>query len=486
MSDMGFSIAASGLIAETAALDTASNNLSNVSTPGYAAEQVNLSPETSAGPLGSGQGVIVESVSRLTDAIYVAASNAAQGVQGAASQTNQVMKSIEAIFPEPSSTGIASQLSALWSNLSALASSPNQAGPQQAVVGAAQTVATSISSGYNRLSQLSSSLQSEIGSGYGDGGDLAQVNNLLSQVAQLNSGIVAGSAGGQNVNSLMDQSSAAVNKLANLLGVRATTASNGSVSVYLNGVQLVSGNVAQNLVSAGSAATTNLSIVTSNGVTIAAGGKIGANVAAVNYTIPSYMQRLNSLADSLATSMNSLQANGMDAKGDPGSAIAPAGYTGTILPNIFVNNGSSTTYATSSTVPNSAATIAVSPKLLADASLIATASAPGPGNSNVIGQPTLDGSNAQAMAALGSSPTGPDALYQSMIGALGTQASNASIVAGVASNQATVASNNLSSVSGVDVNNEELKIVAAQNAFQAVTRVVSALNTSFQSLLQAV
>ena len=42
MSDMGLSIAASGLAADTAELDTASNNLSNIDTPGYAAEQVNL------------------------------------------------------------------------------------------------------------------------------------------------------------------------------------------------------------------------------------------------------------------------------------------------------------------------------------------------------------------------------------------------------------------------------------------------------------
>jgi flagellar basal body rod protein FlgG len=45
MTDMGLSIAASGLAADTAELDTASNNLSNINTPGYAAEHVNLSPE---------------------------------------------------------------------------------------------------------------------------------------------------------------------------------------------------------------------------------------------------------------------------------------------------------------------------------------------------------------------------------------------------------------------------------------------------------
>ena len=106
MSDFGLSIAASGLNADTAELDTASNNLSNINTPGYAQEVVNLSPEAAAGPLQAGRGVTVASVSELTDAVYESANVAAEGVQGAANQTNQVMTSIEAVFPEPSSDGL--------------------------------------------------------------------------------------------------------------------------------------------------------------------------------------------------------------------------------------------------------------------------------------------------------------------------------------------------------------------------------------------
>ena len=98
------------------------------------------------------------------------------------------------------------------------------------------------------------------------------------------------------------------------------------------------------------------------------------------------------------------QANGMAANGDPGSAIA-GGYTGTILPNIFVDQGSTSTYTSSAM---SAATIGVSSAYLADPSLIATAAAPGPSNSNVIGTATLDSTNAQAMAALAGSTTGPE------------------------------------------------------------------------------
>jgi flagellar hook-associated protein 1 len=395
------------------------------------------------------------------------------------------MSSVESIFPEPSSTGITSQLSTLWSDLSTLASNPNQVGSEQAAVGAAQSVATSISDSSSQLSSLASSLQSEVGSGAGDGGTLAQANSLLTQLAQLNGSIVAGSAGGQDVNALSDASRSAVNQLASFLGVSSSTASNGSVSVYLNGVQLVQGDVAQTLTATGSAATANLGVVTGNGVAVETGGSIGANLTAVNSTIPSYQAQLNSVADSLATGLNTVQANGMAANGDPGSAIAGT-WPGTVLPNIFVNNGSSSTYTTSPGDPSSAATITISPALLDNPALLATAAAPGPGNSNTIGTATLDGTNAQAMAALASAPNGTDVLYQTMIGALGTQAADATTASTTATNLASTASNNLASISGVNENNEEVDVLAAQNAFQASSQVISAITSCFQSLVEAV
>ena len=245
MSDFGLSIAASGLNADTAELDTASNNLSNINTPGYAQEVVNLSPEAAAGPLEAGRGVTVASVSELTDAVYESANVAAEGVQGAANQTNQVMTSIEAVFPEPSSDGLSAQLSTFWSDLSTLAANPNQAGAQQTVAADASGLAEALNTTSTQLSQLSASLQSEVGTGSADSGTLAQANALLSQVAQLNQGIVAGDSAGQNVNALSDERRSAVDQLAGFLGISTSTAPGGALTINSGGVQLVSGNVAR-------------------------------------------------------------------------------------------------------------------------------------------------------------------------------------------------------------------------------------------------
>ena len=55
-----------------------------------------------------------------------------------------------------------------------------------------------------------------------------------------------------------------------------------------------------------------------------------------------------------------------------------------------------------------------------------------------------------------------------------------------ASNLATTAASNLASISGVNQNQQEVDILSAQNAFQAASQAINAINQSFQSLLQAV
>ena len=139
VSDFGLSIAASGLNADTAELDTASNNLSNINTPGYAQEVVNLSPEAAAGPLEAGRGVTVASVSELTDAVYESANVAAEGVQGAA-ERDEPGDDLHrgGLSQNPAATASSAQLSTFWSDLSTLAANPNQAGAQQTVRGRRQ------------------------------------------------------------------------------------------------------------------------------------------------------------------------------------------------------------------------------------------------------------------------------------------------------------------------------------------------------------
>jgi len=467
VSDLGLDIASSGIAAQQALLDTTAQDLANVSTPGYARETVNLQPLAPASANGVGQGVLVGSVTSTTSSLYEQLNMIAQANLGAANEAQTVTSSAQTAFPEPGSNGLQSQLSQLWTDMSALATSPANAASADTVIRDASNVAGMMNQMSSSMTATATQLQNDLtGSGSGQGGLIGQVNSLLTQVAQLNAGIVAGGGGGLDVNTLMDQRRNDLNQLASMIGIRTATSQTGAVTVYSGGISLVQDATATALQPTGSASGANLGVETSAGVALAPGGQIGALLQGVNTTLPGYQSQLDGVADKLATTLNALQASGTSAGGTSGSAN----------PTLFVNQGSSTTYTAGA---GSAATIAVSGALLANPSLISTAAGSVTGAS-------IDPTTIQAMAALGSQTGGPDDLYQQLVGVVGSQAQTAQNAATNAQALSSSTTASLSSVEGVDTNEETVNMLSAQRAFQATAQVINSMNTSFQALLQAV
>jgi flagellar hook-associated protein 1 FlgK len=481
MSDLSLQIAASGIEADQAELDTAANNLSNVSTPGYAEEVVNLQNITPSTTTGVGEGVAVRSVTEDGSALYDQLNLVSQGQLGSANEAASVQNLTQNVFPEPSTTGLQAQLSQLWTDMSTLATQPSNAGAQESVVQDASQVSQSLNGAWSQLSDVAQQLSNDLeGQGSTNGGFVGQANQLINQIATLNGDIVAGQNGGTDVNSLVDQRRQAVNQLGTLLGVRTTTEPDGTLTVTSGGIQLVNSTNAVDLQATGSAASGDLGVETTTGNVLPSGGQIGALLTGVNTTIPDYQSQLSSIADSLAQSLNTLQSNGVSAQGIPGatsSAGAPP-YTGSLLPSIFVDNASSTTYTPGA---GSAQSIAVNPALLANPSLIATAS-----GTSTAGTATIDPTTAQAMAAVGQASGGPDDLYQTLIGLVGSQtaAANNNQTSAQALSDSTTAQ--LSSVEGVDTNQETVNMLSAQQAYQATAAVINSTTTALEALLAAV
>ncbi len=481
MSDLSLQIAASAVAADQAALDTAANNLANISTPGYAQQVVNLSDFTPSTAQGVGEGVQIVSVTQDTSALNEQQNLIAQGQLGSANESSQIMGIIQNSFPEPSSTGLQSQLSALWSDLSNLATQPNSSAAQQQVVQDASNVATTLNTTYEQLSSTSQQLVNNLGGvGSNNSGYVGQANQLITDIANLNGSIIAAQNGGQNINALSDQRRADITSLGTLLGIRTVSETNGSVTVLSGGIQLVSGTNGVQLQTTGQPTTSNLAVETTAGNVLPSGGKIGALLQSVNITIPGYQTQLSKVADSLATNMNTLQSQGVSSSGVPGptSAAAAPPYAGATLPSIFVDNSSTTTYTTGTT---SAATIAINPQLLANASLIATAA-----GTSTAGVATIDPTTAQQMANLGQLAAGPNSIYQSLVATVGNNAAQANNTQTTTQAMANSTSAQLSSVEGVSTNEQTVNMLSAQQAYQASAAVINSTTTVLNALLAAV
>jgi flagellar hook-associated protein 1 FlgK len=219
---------------------------------------------------------------------------------------------------------------------------------------------------------------------------------------------------------------------------------------------------------------------TAGGATAPPGGEIGSLLTGFNTTIPNYQAQLSGVSDALATTLNALQSSGVSAAGTPGPTSAAAtGWNGSLLPGaLFVNEGSATSYTTGAA---SASTIAVNPAILSDPSLLATAA-----GTSTAGVATIDPTNVQAMAAVAQQAGGPTTLYQSLVGLVGSQTQQANNVQASAQALSDNATANLSSVEGVDSNTQTVNVLSAQDAYQATAQVISSINSTLQSLLQAV
>src|SRR5271170_7023268 len=138
MGDM-LSTGVSGLLAFQTALDTISNNITNVNTPGYSEENANLATSTSSPtPDGwVGNGVTVTSVTREYNNFL---DTQTQGATSSYNQFNTLSGLADAInnMLSDSSTGLSATLQSFSQAVQSMANAPSQGATRQAVITQAQ------------------------------------------------------------------------------------------------------------------------------------------------------------------------------------------------------------------------------------------------------------------------------------------------------------------------------------------------------------
>jgi flagellar hook-associated protein 1 len=441
MGEVGLYTALSGIEAETTAMDATSNNVANANTAGFVREQAQFS----AVPTG---GVLVAGIQQVTSQLQQANALSATSSSSAASAFQNLLSTAQSAFPEPGADGLQSQLSSFWSSWDDVANDPSQLASRTQVVNFATNMVSGLNQASSNLSQLQQSSASQVSS------VTAEVNNLLSQIAALNKSAVAAGSNGA-ANGLVDQRNALLSSLAGDIGITVRPQSDGSVNVYAGGLALVQGATADSLSVSSSGGTVSVTSAHTGTAVPITQGTIGGLLQGINQSIPTYQARLDQVASALATTVNTQLAAGQTAAGAPGQPLFVA-----------IGGGAVT-----------AASISVNPPVAADPTLLAAASA---------GAGPLDGSNAQAMAELASSATGPDQSYRIMIGDLGSDVQAATSLAStqaVFSQQASAADQ---AVSGVNTDEEMVNMLRYQHGYEAAAKVITTLSSTLESLLAAV
>jgi len=438
-------IAVQALGADTGALQIINNNIANSNTPGYVRQVAVLqeAAPTSNGNDSVGNGVVLEGYQSVRDELVTSQIQQETQAQGGANAQLASLQQIQPTFTT-STQDIGTQMSALFTSLSSLSTDPSSSTARQGVLAAGQNLVSAFNTTANTLTSQQAGLNTQVTQ------DVSQINQISQQIAALNPQITALTATGQDGGTLQDQQNQLVLNLSALTNVSITQTAQGPTISTGNGTPLVMGSQSFALDTT-TASNGMLQVVDQNGANVTAaltGGDLGGTIQARDQTIPGLLSSLNTLANQFGTAFNAAQAEGFDQNGAAGQ-------------NFF---------NVPSTVAGSAD--AISMAITDPAKIAASSDGTAGSNGNVA---NLTAVQTTALPA-GQTPTNA---YASLVYQVGNLTSNAQAESTATGASLEQLNDQLSSVSGVSIDEESTNLITFQTAYEAAARVVTTVQAMF-------
>ncbi len=323
-----FSIGLSGLNAAQNALNTSSNNISNVYTPGYNRELAQL------GEGRVGGGVRVNDIERQFNTYVADQLNSAKTQSSALNTYNNQISQIDNLLADREA-GLAPLMQGFFSSLEDLAASPSDPAARQGVLGQANTLSSQFRSFDGYLQDMQGNINSQIKD------EVTQINNTTEQIAGLNKEIaLARARTGEAPNSLLNQRDHMVSELNERMDLRLNVQDGKTYNISLpNGQPLVTGTDSfqleamqadydpQRTVVGYRDGGGNLVQLDESSIT---GGALGGLMTFRSETLDKTQNQIGQLAVSLSTAFNEQHKQGVDLNGDQGEDFfavrAPQAY----------------------------------------------------------------------------------------------------------------------------------------------------------------
>ena len=330
--------AMSGLAASQAGMGTVSNNIANVSTPGYAREQVVISTNVSA---GRSNGVVVSEPERVADRFLESTVYRKAGDAGQAEAVSNYLDQFQSFLGTPgAASGLPAQLNDLISKATQMTGSQTSDQTSNQFVQSVQNTIDSI----GQLGQDVQGLQGNVASDVSDTVD--RINTLLKQVDGYNDTIAGLQAGGRSTSGVADQRTSALQELSGLMNVNIRDQADGRVTIETaSGQQLLDSRVRLlNYPSGNSAAQSSYPAIdirfadasgnpgASTGQSIdngSIGGKLGGLLQLRDRTLPDYGEQLGTMFDGLAQTLNGASNAGTTVPAPASLQGRPSGLVGT-------------------------------------------------------------------------------------------------------------------------------------------------------------
>lgn len=509
------SIAQQALSVNQAALSVISNNIANVDNKSYSklnvelADVVNYTKLTDSATQEANtlNGVKLESISRSSNDYLESYYRNENSTNSYYKEYSTVSTSVEDIMNELNNTGLTTALSDFYNAASALSNDPSDTTARQNYISNAQNVCSVFNSVYESLQTQQKDLVGEYNvNGSCDnseiGTEVDEVNNLLDHLAAVNKSIIQTNSTGESASAMLDTRDTILEKLSTYMPINTTISSNGTAGVSVGNYSLVTGATVK-----GHLDVTNLGATVNKPVSINIvdpedstktiytnvegsidSGSIGAILTATgsstssDLTINSVITSIDSLASTFASTLNAIQVGSITSGGTTTYAMCLNNtYTATqqSTESLFLNSGTGTTAGIT------AGNISVNSNLENNLYLIAAARSTSTTSSSNIG----DNSNMTLISATQTN-TNPTLGNQTFTDYLASEVSSIGSTSESLSNSLKTQGDvldaiqsQLSSATGVNLDEELGNLIKYQQAYQAAARVFSICSSLMDELM---
>jgi flagellar hook-associated protein 1 FlgK len=244
---MGFStleIGKSALLAQRYGLEVVSNNISNANTEGYSRKRAEFTSRESRYSQGNfvGTGVITDQLKSFREEFFDKEIRNSISRNAGYESDQEVLKKIEGVLGEPSETGLNNLISDFFISWDELSSNPDKIAYRQKVISTAKSMTDKFHQLAEGFETARTDLLAKIRINVDD------VNKLAQDIANMNGkiGYNHNNASEGDLN-MADSREVLIEKLANYGKVNVSHNTDGTVNVYLNGINLVTAETANTI-----------------------------------------------------------------------------------------------------------------------------------------------------------------------------------------------------------------------------------------------
>ncbi|MBS0618251.1 MAG: flagellar hook-associated protein FlgK [Spirochaetes bacterium] len=313
---MGIEIARRGIATHQQALTTTGHNISNADNKNYARQRVDmetmhplyepsLNRASGAGQLG--QGPKAGAVERVRDEFVDGRIHNAEQTKAQWETREKYLHQVEVVYNEPSDDSLRASLDRFWQSWQELSQFPEEMSHRELVRTRGREVTFRMRDTFQKLSDLRRQADFEFTVSVG------RVNDMATQIRDLNDRIMKSQAVGDRPNDLMGKRDALVQELSKLADITLEKQDPDEFIVYLGGEMLVQGRVQHKILLQGDAANEGMqkAVWEHNGQkTLFRAGSVQGLIEMRDIAIRENIEKMDLLAVNLADTVNEVHRDG--------------------------------------------------------------------------------------------------------------------------------------------------------------------------------